>query len=783
MKIGPVAIRLRTVLKVAGAAFLLLLIIGLAAPYVTVDQYARRLQGSIERALGRRVEIGAVHFSLFKGPGFAVDYVTIYEDPAIGNEPIVYVQRGDNSGMEIVPSIWSLLGGRFEISSIRLDGASINLAKSGPASEWGRWNFASFVNRSVMSRTPAIHIRDSRIHFKFGDEKSVYYLTDTDLDISPPGSVGRAWKVECSAKPARTDRPAQGLGSFSFNGRWYVDPERLDLDMVLDRTGLGELTALASGQSGSVHGIISARLHFGGPIRNVGIQGRLNIEDVHRWDLLPPKGQGWPLDIRGRWDLTSQQIELQSNTAGNAPLPLSVHFRASDYLSQPHWALALNWNQFPVGPLMELARHMGAQFPPRVQLVGSIDGAVVYSADAGFQGKLAFHDTAVTIPDSPPVRFEQAYLVFDRRHVYLSPAQVRTADQDEAQIEADYAIDQDRLDLSIAAQAMKVASLRAQVALAAVPWLEQLEAGQWSGQLHYRREPGHAGWTGDLQVTGAQLALPGFADPVALASAHAEINGAHLLLDRVQAQAGKVLFTGEYRYEPGVAHPHRLRVRADELDAADLEQELMPTLRRSRSLLARAFGRATLPDWLRDRQIEGTVQIGDLFLAGEHIENVRARLLWENAHLELDGIQATLDKAGITGRLAVNLRGTRPAYKLTGGLNGFAFQSGKVDAKGTLETSGIGPQLLANLTSDGAFTASNVDIGMLALCRTVSGSYGLTWSQSQPRLKLTSLNLRTADETYTGSGATQDDGRLLVLLTNGSKEMRMSGPLAKVKVE
>jgi hypothetical protein len=106
-----------------------------------------------------------------------------------------------------------------------------------------------------------------------------------------------------------------------------------------------------------------------------------------------------------------------------------------------------------------------------------------------------------------------------------------------------------------------------------------------------------------------------------------------------------------------------------------------------------------------------------------------------------------------------------------------------VDAQGTLETSGIGMQLLANLTSEGTFAGSNMDFGPLTLCRTVSGNYALTWPQAAPRLRLTGLNLRTADELFTGSGGTQDDGRLVVLLTNGTREMRMSGPLAKVRVE
>jgi hypothetical protein len=777
-------IRLGTVVKLAGVALALLLLVGMVAPYLGADQYGERLRGSLERALGRRVEfLGPVRFSLFKGPGFSVENVVIHEDPSIGIEPMAYMDR-----IDVTPGFWALFGGKFVIASIRLEGASINLAKSGAVSEWGRWNFASLVNPSVLRAAPAIHVRnssqrDSRINFKFGDVKSVFYLTQTDLDIAPPSSRGRGWSVSGSAKLARTDRSAQGLGSVTVKGRWFVAPERLDLDVELDRTGLGEITALMRGQTGSIHGTISARVHLGGPIDNIGILGRLNIEDVHRWDLLPGNGQAWPLDLRGRLDLIAQQLELQSNSPGNAPLPLWVRFRANDYLLKPRWAVTVNWNQFPVAPLMELARHMGAQFPPKLKLSGSMDGAIGYSGQGSFQGQLAFHDTALTIPDSPPIRFEQAYMVVDHGHVRLSPAVVRTADQEQAQIEADYAMDEEALDLSISAEAMKVASLRAQVALAAVPWLEQVTSGQWSGQLHYRVAGGKAGWTGRLELGDAQIAVPGLADPLEIASARAQIDGARIVLDRLEAQAGKVAFTGEYRYEPGVARPHRLRLRAEEVDAADLEAEFMPTLSRSTSLIARALGRAPVPVWLSGRAVDGTVQIDDLLLAGCHLKNVRARMLWDVARVEFEGIQAKLDRAAITGKLAVNLRTARPSYMLTAKVKGLDWQGGKLDADGTLETSGRGRQLLANLTSEGTFTGAALDFGTLEAWRSISGSYNLAWSQTAPRLRLTGLNLRTEDETYTGRGATQDDGRLVILLTSGSKEMRMRGTLAKLKVE
>jgi len=772
------------VAKLAGLALALLIALGVVAPYITADRYGERLRGSLERALGRRVDLKAkVSFSLLHGAAFRVDGngssgVVIHEDPSLGIEPVAYV-----GALEVRPSLWHLLFGSFVIASIRLEDASVNLTKSGPASEWGRWNFASIVNPAVMHQLPAIHVRNGRINFKFGDDKSGFYLTEADFDLSPPGAIGSGWDVALSAKLARTDRAALGLGDFTLKGRWYVAPERVDLNLELADTGLDELTALMRGQSGGIHGAVTSRFHLAGPVNHIGIVGRLNIEDVHRWDLLPSRSRGWPLDIRGQLNLLTQVLELQSNSARDIPLPLFVRFRVSDYLSQPRWAVAVNWNQFPCDPLMQLARDMGAQLPPRLQLGGTVDGAIGYSGEGSFQGTLGFHDAAVTIPDSPPVRFEHAYLVMDHGHVRLSPAEVRSRDDDRAEIEADYAIDGDTLDLSIVTESMKVSSLRSQVSLAAVPWLEQVETGEWSGQLHYRREPAHAGWTGDLEVKDAQIDVPGLADPLRLAAAHAHIDGARLALDGIDAQAGKLAFKGEYRYDPEAARPHRLNLQADALDAADIEAEFMPTLRRNTSLIARALRRAALPDWLSGRSAEGAVSVNDLTLAGSHFAHVRGHLIWDEARLEFDGLQAGVDRASLTGRLAVNLRGNRPAYKLAARLRGWEWQSGSLDAQGTLETSGVGAQLMANLTSEGALSGTALDLGTPLAWRCISASFTLAWPEAAPKLRLTALNLRNGDESYTGQGSTQENGRLVLLVSNGNKEMRISGLPGKLKVD
>ncbi|MEI9973887.1 MAG: hypothetical protein WDO73_18640 [Ignavibacteriota bacterium] len=338
---------------------------------------------------------------------------------------------------------------------------------------------------------------------------------DTDLDIAPPGPGGSGWKVSLTGKPARTDRPAQGLGLFTLKGRWYVAPERLDLDLQLDHCGLGEISVLLQGQRGTVHGTISSRLHLGGPLANIGIVGRVEIADVHRWDLMPVQGRGWPFDVHGSLSLLHQTIDLESNSVHNTPLPLAVHFQASEYLTQPHWKIETRWNDFSIAPILELARHMGAQFPPKLDLAGVLNGEVAY-ADGNLQGQLAVRDGSMTIPDSPAMRFDQAAIVFDEGHIRLAPTAVRTTEQDAARVEADYAMGDNTLDLAISTDGMKVESLRAQVALAAVPWLEQVRSGQWSGELHYHYGVDLSGWTGRLAVKGAEIPLPGLADPAAV---------------------------------------------------------------------------------------------------------------------------------------------------------------------------------------------------------------------------------------------------------------------------
>jgi hypothetical protein len=447
---------------------------------------------------------------------------------------------------------------------------------------------------------------------------------------------------------------------------------------------------------------------------------------------------------------------------------------------------------------MDLARHMGADLPPKLNVTGSLDGVLGYTGQGSLQGELDFHDAALAIPDSAPIRSAQARLIFDRGHAKLAPALVRTALDETAQLEADYDWKAQALDLTISTDAMRVESLRAQAALAAIPWLDQVSSGTFKGQLRYQIAPQppaalvpsapatvNAGWTGAIDLRDARFPLPGLAEPVVVESAAVRIEGARVTLDHIHAQAGKIAVQGDYRYEPLMARPHRLRIRIPEADAAELERLLMPTLRHNRGLFARALslGRPSVPEWLADRHVDAAVQIGALHLGEAEARDLQAHLLWDVTKAEFADVRAGLYGGRVTGILSVSLRGSLPTYRLEARAKGVSWMSGKVDADTVLESSGTGMELPARLHSAGAFTARGLEMETLPGLESVSGSYDLVWARTAAILRFTDLQLISGDDTYTGQGATQPDGRLLFQLTSGSKEMRVSGTLAELRVD
>ena len=67
--------------------------------------------------------------------------------------------------------------------------------------------------------------------------------------------------------------------------------------------------------------------------------------------------------------------------------------------------------------------------------------------------------------------------------------------------------------------------------------------------------------------------------------------------------------------------------------------------------------------------------------------------------------------------------------------------------------------------------------------KSASGNYRLDVVQRAPRLRFSEIRMLVGEDMFVGKGASQDDGRLLVQLSSGAKQLRVTGTLAQLKLE
>lgn len=742
-----------------------LLAVGAAAPFTRADSLRGAIQQALERGLGRRVDAGAVHYNLFTGPGFTVSNVTIHDDPAAGIEPFAHMES-----LEARVDLFALLFGRLEFSSLVMMNTTVNLVKP----DQGPWNFQSLLagQHASAGAVPSVRIRSGRVNLKFGDTKSVFYFRNADLDVSPmAGGV----EVRFAGAPSRTDRAAQNFGFLFVRGT--LRNNHADFRVELERSAIAEVARLLEGSSVGVHGVVAFDARVQGPVENLRATGQITLDDIHRWDLLPSRGGGWRLPLAGSIDLHGQKIELE--TPANAGLPVSARLHVANLLGAPQWKAGVDFIELPAATLLEVARHMSAGLPPNIALEGKVGGALAYSSDAGFTGRVSVRNASLALPDGEPVRADLAEVILDAGTISLQPVTVTVGDSQSAEIEGRFR--NSAFDLRIASRGVDVSALTT-VGLASVPVIESLSRGHWRGWTRFRRvEGGVPEWSGELELSKADFRLAGVADPVRIQSAAVSFSGAKANVRRLRASCGALTFAGDYQYIPGALRPHRFRLTLPEAPAAEIERLLMPTLVRDRGFLVRTFRLnrpAPIPEWLRNRRAEGHIAIGPIafgsIMAGDSgLRSLNARVMWDGTLVRLHDLEARQDPAMVTGALEVNLAGAAPRYHFRGRVADLPWRGGRIDLEGALNTAGTGLDLAAHAHAEGVLRARAISLPD-ADFRTATATFECSVIGGAPRWSLTAVEATQEAETYVGTGATQPDGRILLDLMNVRRQTRLS---------
>ncbi len=760
---------------------LLACLLGVIAPFVNAAAFSGKIERALQNSLGRKVTFSRAYFTLFTGPGFSLEDVTIQEDPRYGFEPFAHVPK-----LEARLRIDRLLLGHIVFSSLRLVEPSLNLVKR----DDGTWNVVELINRlSTPSKLPinlfpAVQVSDGRIDFKFGMRKTLLYITDTDLSIYPELS-GKLY-VRFSGSPARTDRAGYGFGHLRGAANLYLkpisgNPNRLEADVALDPSNLSELTTLVQGEDAGIHGTVSSHVRIEGPATALHLLGEVHLNDVHRWDLLPASGEDWRIQYEGNIDLVAHRLSLETLPSHSGePSPVVLLMRVNDFLRRPAWSVLANFNHAPAQDLLPLSRRMGLGLPDDLALQGTLSGAVGYSSNNDLSGGVSITGVTAKLPNLRPLRAGVLIARISPDHIRFEPATIETESNGNLRVGGDYNLATHRSIVSLSVDDFSIEALSRTFRswFGVPPALTAFKDGIVTGKIGYSRDGTEPpSWSGQFRFAQSTLALPGFAEPLLESQGRVEFDNTKFTLDRFSAHLGKQPLTARFRFDARSSRPQRVAIDIPSADLGDIETALEPTLQ-AQGFLARlgVTGRA-VPAWLTRRDLQGDLTVGQFSIDKVPVGELKAHFSWLGTGIAFSTVRLSLPAGAIDGTGEVSLAASLPRYRFEANVNGFPWKGGTLTASGHFQTYGLGSGTLEHLRADGTFAGDAINLSSEDQFQTVSGSFRYLFVEGRPDLRLANLEASQNDEAWTGVASTQNDGTLLFELESAGRQRRIISTL------
>lgn len=352
-----------------------------------------RIITSISAGVGRAVDIGSVHIQLLPRPGFDLENLVVYDDPAYGAEPILRASQ-----VEAALRLTSLMRGRLEIARLELTEPSLNLVHGAN----GRWNLEALLERTAQiplaptgkRKTeprpgfPYIEATSGRINFKSGAEKTPYALTNADFSLWQDSE--NSWGVRLKAQPFRTDLNINDTGLLQINGTWEraqaLRDTPLQFNVEWKRAQLGQVTKFLAGNDKGWRGEIQLDIALTGTPAKLKISSSGSIEDFRRYDITSGKALHLAGSCDGQYSsLTHEFNELICGApvaqglitlTGQAGLPGSHHY-----------GLMVRAENVPASAAVTLVQRAKKNLPDDLGADGTLQGSFSMQEDAATESR------------------------------------------------------------------------------------------------------------------------------------------------------------------------------------------------------------------------------------------------------------------------------------------------------------------------------------------------------------------------------------------------------------
>jgi hypothetical protein len=709
--------------RVVTAAVVILLGLFLVRP--GVSRLKARIANSLSRAVARPVEIGAVHLRFLPRPGFDLDNLIIYEDPAFGAEPMLRAPE-----VTAVVRLTSLLRGRLDIARLELSEPSVNLVRRAD----GRWNWEALLERTARTPLaptaksksearpgfPYIEASSGRINFKAGPEKKPYALLNADFALWQESE--NTWGARLKAEPLRTDMSLSDTGLLRMNGIWQragsLRETPLQFSLEWNRAQLGQLTKLVSGNDKGWRGEVRLDATLSGIPAAMQVAADASIQDFHRYDISSSEGLRLTAHCDGKYSSAEGVMHeiLCSAPVGNGLITL----RGDAGLPGVHKVdLALNVENVPVSAVTQLARRAKKNLPADLVSTGNVQGNFAVREEGLSPGGPEFRgrgeitnlrlQSVNTKVDFAPGTIP--FVLSSNRASAPAPSRGKSVRQVEAEVlpipdelHVEYGPFPLALGRPVAAQArgwvgrsgygmvvrgdgevahaLRLASLLGLPAVkASVEGVAEMElqiAGSWAGNVSGT----NSGFslpevTGTVQLRNVRAMVRGVNGPIEIVSADLQLSPDETRVERLSAMAAAARWTGSVALPRGCGMPGtclvRFNLNTEEIGLSELSEWLgsPPNQRRWYQMLTSATPPAT---FLNNLRASGKVSAGLLRIRNVVAQRVSASLDLERGQLRISELRAELLGGKHRGDWKMDFTAASPIYTGTGTLTEISLQ-------------------------------------------------------------------------------------------------------------
>jgi hypothetical protein len=679
----------------------------LVPPGINLNRFRAIVSESLSRSLGRQVSIQDVHLRLLPLPGFTFRQLRISDDE-FSAEPILQTTDGDSVATLRLTSLWR---GRFEIASISLTQASLNLVRSAD----GHWNLERLVNRAAQvpsaptnkkeaearARFPYIEIKESRINFKFGAEKKPFTLSDAEFALWL--AAENRWNVRLKAVPLRTDESISDTGTIRLSGSFDRASEftqtPFHFQLSWEQPEVNAIAQIARGRDPGWRGVVELNAELKGIPADFRAKLDANINEFRRYDI----ARATPFDLRVSCEHRFRREIPQSNTTNQldfrCKLPLdsgtlSAEGRLHPLGESPDFSVRLFASEVPVSSFLRALLHAKSTLPNDLNGEGSINGSWLIERTGGKaviwngwltadNGVLRSHvlGPALVFPRSVVVNFEPGRVPPSSpsarnlttqtgfSHAVVEPFTLNVGGG--VEVNADFDPTGYRVDLGGPFDWQRLLQVARVVGLH--PPATDLHG---SGVLSARYSGGWQAFAppvvaGQAQIRSAVLSMRGFSEPLHLSDGSLQFDGDSFRAEKVAATFARskleflLSFTGSRKCEQHLICDVTFSVHTNDLREAALRRLLSAP---SSGLAIPFFnsGHQFEAKWLLEIPASGSITAQLLTAQKFEAKNVSAQLQLSAGKLLVNRWTADIFDGKYNGDWSFDFSGQRPSISSTG---------------------------------------------------------------------------------------------------------------------